>query len=160
MLIDAICSEHREKVLTGFVKLIHDMFECPVENPEGECWIISASIKIFIEMVDSQAEMICDHPNTNLRHSENFLEQTDKYFLDKSHVIRPMKRQYDLLNMLHLVRNTACNPSVFEELVTSLLEEWNFNFYDNVDEYLFHFMSNIGSKVTCCIMKLAVAENI
>ena len=149
-----VCSEKHEEFKESTIKVVYGLFQCDEETKTG---FFCSLIKWLLDMVFSFVELKCEDKLIQREYFHEVLKLSSDILSDQqysTHAPRLKKRQYDLLNMMKLIRHLTCTDSHVVAFGQTFFEKLNYDFLGEHDDFLLDFFMRAVANAGCCLISL------
>jgi hypothetical protein len=149
-----VCSEKQRLFQESTRKIIYGLFECDVKIGGTLCIFLERALTVVFDLMDKKCGF--DEREEDIESLTTALTKvSDEVFKDTqeccSHEKRIRKRQYDLLNMVKLIKHIVCKESnvvVFGQIFFAKL---NYKFSGEYDDFLLDLLMRVAASASCCL---------
>ena len=152
-----LCSERHDQFKESTFQVAHGLFECVKgENytPTSVCGLVDGILNFVFQFIEGK----CGQTESRQMFESQLvkvLKMTQVKFLDDTEegiIIR--KRQYDLINMIGLIKYIFCQDATMVAFGRVLFLKMNYDFSGLHDEFMLDFVMRIVSNAGCCLTGL------
>ena len=149
-----VCSENHDQFKQSTFQIINGLFNCEEETGTSLlCKFIELALNSVFHFIEQRCGVV-----ENIEHLESQLieaissEMLKDYQQNEKEGLSIRKRQYDLLNMIKLIRHIVCKETNLVAFARTFFARMNYSFLGEYDDFVLDFAVRIAANAGCCIV--------